>query len=444
MLKIDSRQVLKGDTFLAIKGIDFDGHDYIDEAISNGASKIIAMHGLYDVETIIVKDTNEYLKKYLLDNYYDKIKDIKIIGMTGTNGKTTTCYILHKCLNKLGVKSAYIGTIGFYIDDKIKDLNNTTPNIYDFYQMLLKCQEEGCKYVVVEVSSHALAYDRLDIVKFDMVIFSNLTKDHLDYHKTFENYALAKQKLFKQVKEDGLCFVNVDDSYKDYFMINENTITYGFNDSDYQIKEYEVSKEKTIFKVNDEEYVTKLLGKHNVYNLTSVIAVLKQMGFSSFKDIISNLDAPRGRMEAIKYNDNLIIIDYAHTPDAVLKVLTTVSEFNFDHIYTIIGCGGNRDSSKRYEMALYATNMSNMAIFTNDNPRFEDPNQIIEDMTSKLDNSNYEIILNRQKAIAKGIQKLQKNDILLILGKGHETYQVIEDRVIHFDDKEEVLNIIRR
>ena len=216
-IKDDSRKIKKGDTFIALNK----GHDYVQEAINNGASKVIVEKGLYDVETIVVPDTHEYLVNYLYDNYYDLIKDLKLIGMTGTNGKTTTCFLIYQALNKLNIKTAYIGTIGFYIDEKIKQTNNTTPDILEIYEMLLEAKENNCKYVVMETSSHALDMHRLDKLSFDIGIFSNLTIDHLDYHKTMENYALAKQKLFDKVKY--LSIVNSDSEYKDYFIKPNHT-----------------------------------------------------------------------------------------------------------------------------------------------------------------------------------------------------------------------------
>ena len=443
-IKSDSRKVEKGDTFIALNYVN-DGHKYIDDAIKNGATKIIAERGLYSVDTLIVNNTHDYLVKYLKDNYKEELSDLKIIGMTGTNGKTTTCYLIHKALNDLGEKCAYIGTIGFYINEKIKDLNNTTPDILDLYEMLLFSKKEGCKYVVMEVSSHALAMNRVSGLEFDYAIFSNLTRDHLDYHETMENYLEEKIKLFNMLKTKKTAILNIDSPYFKHFALEENNnISYGFNKCDYQITDYHISLKESIFTVNNENYSTKLIGKHNIYNLLCVIILLTELGFSidSIKEEISILECPRGRMEKINYNDNLIIVDYAHTPDAVSNVIDSVKELNAEHIYTIIGCGGNRDKKKRPIMAGIATSKSDYCIFTSDNPRFEDPNDIINDMIEKLDKTNYEIEINRVKAINRGIQLLNKNDILLVLGKGHETYQIIGDKKIDMDDKEIILSSI--
>ena len=446
-IKIDSRKIKPGDIFVALNTYN-DGHKYINDAINKGAKKIIASKGGYGVETIIVSDTKDYLINLLKNNYYNQIKDLKIIGITGTNGKTTTSYLIWQTLNKLGKKCAYIGTIGFYINEKIRDLNNTTPEILDVYEMLIECKEKDCEYVVMEVSSHALEQRRVDGILFDYAIFTNLTEDHLDYHKTMGNYALAKQKLFEKLKENGKAIINVDDKYHNYFL-KKGDITYGFNESNIQILNYDVNfKSNFDLKINNEiyDFETNLLGKYNIYNITALISVLVNLNvdINVIRYLVTTLTAPVGRMEFINYNTNQIIIDYAHTPDALENILLSVREFCKGKIYVILGCGGNRDKTKRPIMAKIATDLADYAIFTSDNPRDEDPSKIIEDMINDLENDNYEVDVNREKAINKGIQKLGKNDILLLLGKGHETYQVIKNERIHFDDKEKVLNFIRR
>lgn len=450
-VQVNSKKVKKGDIFIAIPGIHKDGHDYINEAIEKGASKIIAQHGTYPITTEIVTNTKQYLIDYLKAQEYSNIKDLTLIGMTGTNGKTTTCYLLHKLLNQLGIKTAYIGTIGFYIDQKIRDLKNTTPDILDLYELLLESKEKGCTCITIECSSQALDLKRLDGLLFDYAIFSNLTKDHLDYHLDMKHYALAKQKLFTHLKSNGKAIINIDDNYHSFFLLAKNqNITYGFEKSDYHIIDYVLNQSGSTFTIEKnkqmETYHTLLLGKHNIYNLTSIIVILKDMGFDTLtlQQKIALLEAPNGRMDTISYLENQIIIDYAHTPDAVQKVIEAVKALYPNHIYTIIGCGGNRDKTKRLEMGKIATDYSNYVIFTSDNPRYEDPEDIIQQMITGLDHNNYKIEVNREKAIQLGIQMLEKNDILLLLGKGHETYQIIRDEVVHFDDKEQVMKYIRR
>lgn len=447
MLRTNSKEVLKNDTFIAIRGENFDGHEYIEEAIENGATKVIAEYGLYSVETLIVNDTKEYLKNYIND-YKEEIKDLHLIGMTGTNGKTTTCYLLYQALNNIGKKCAYIGTIGFYIDDKLRDLKNTTPGVLDIYEMLLYAKKEGCSYVVMEVSSHALSQERVYGLEYDIAIISNVTRDHLDYHKTMEEYASAKQKLFYMIKDDGFAIIPENIEYKDYFKLNKNeNITYG-EEGDYKILSYKLDTDKSEFIVShnniEKTYKIGLLGLYNIYNIMNVIIILEKMEIPNIEDIVSELNPPPGRMDIVTYEDNKIIIDYAHTPDAVENIISSIRTITNEKVYVIIGCGGNRDKEKRPLMAKLATNLADYVIFTSDNPRNEDPEQIIVDMTENLDATNYEIEINREKAIIKGIQRCIKNDILLILGKGHENYQIIKNEKIYFDDKDIVLRYCRR
>lgn len=442
-IKTNSKLVKPGDTFVAIKGLTRDGHDYIEDAIKNGATSIICEHGNYDVETVVVDDTSKFLREYLYTNYHEKIKKLKLIGMTGTNGKTTTCYLIYQALQKIGKKCGYIGTIGFYIDGKVSELDNTTPEIQDMYDMLLTCYEQNCEYVVMEVSSHALSLGRVDTLMFDYAIFSNLTEDHLDFHKTFDDYIRAKNKLFNMVKKDGAAIINVDDSSYEK-MLNENNrnILFGFNDSDYKVLDYRYENYKTIFNINingkTEEIVTKLLGKYNIHNMMSVIIILLELDvpINEIKKIVSTLEFPPGRLDTINYKDSLIIVDYAHTPDAVYNVISCVREYAEGKIYTLVGCGGNRDKTKRPIMAKIATDLSDFVIITSDNPRFEDPKDIIKDMLEGLNNTNYEVIENRVDAIHKGIDLLNSKDVFLILGKGHEDYQIINGVKHHHDDKE--------
>ena len=447
-IKTDSRKVQKGDTFVAIKGATVDGHDYIESAIKNGATKIICEHGNYDVDTLIVPDTKEYLQNYIVSNFKDEVNKLDIIGITGTNGKTTTSYLTYQMLNKLGVKTAYIGTIGFYIDDDIKELPNTTPEILEVYSMLIEALEKGCKAVVMEVSSHALSLKRVEGLNFKIEAFTNLTEDHLDYHKTMENYLNAKLKILDQLKSDGTIIVNNDDEYGKYFK-QKNFKTIGFNESNYQILDYESDTNGTNinFKYNDNIYSVKtnLRGKFNVYNYMTTLAIINTYKYS-IDEIISitkSVYPPKGRCEQVIVRDAEAIIDYAHTPDAVEKIINSFLENKQGRIITIVGCGGDRDPMKRPIMGKIATEKSDYVIFTNDNPRTEDPNTIMNDIIAGVSKDNYEIILDRKSAINKGLSLLKTNDTLLILGKGHEDYQIIGHEKHHLDDKEIVLEYLK-
>ena len=439
MLQSDSRKVRIGDTFIALKGIKDDGHNYILDAINNGTKKIICEHGNYP-NMVKVDNTNTYLHKYLKDNYLKYINRLKLIGITGTNGKTTTSYLIYQAMNNLRIKCAYIGTIGFYINGKIKDNINTTPDILTLYHMLTKCVKENVKYVVMEVSSQGLYYNRVDGLKFDYAVFTNLTIEHLDFHKNMDNYLKEKMKLFSNLKEDGISIINSDDQYYKNF-ITDKCITYGVL-GDYKIRNINYNINNSSFTVNNIKYKTSLIGEYNIYNLCVVIIILKQLGISDDKiyNTILKLDSAPGRMDKIKYKDSIIIIDYAHSPDAVEKVLKTLKDKG--RITTIIGCGGNRDKSKRKIMGSIASKNSDYVIFTSDNPRYEESEDIIIDMIQNVDSFNYEIEINRENAIIKGIQRLKKNDILLILGKGHENYQEIKGVKYPFNDKDVVLKNI--
>ena len=448
-IQSDSRKIKQGDTFIALRGISSDGHDYIEKAIQNGAAKIIAEEGSYSVETEIVPNTRKYLNEYLKENYNKYLEKMNIIGITGTNGKTTTAWLIHEFLNRIGKKCAYIGTIGFYINEKICSLPNTTVDICDMYDLMIQAYDSGCENIVLEVSSHALSMGRIETIDFDYAIFTNLTQDHLDYHKTMENYADAKSKLFKKLKKTGTAIINIDDKYASYYLIDGNkNKTYGFNNADYQIVDYKLGVDSSSFEVINNNIKsninTNLLGKYNLYNILSVISLLMEMNIS-MDEITKNipyLKAPSGRMEFINYNNNAIVIDYAHTPDAIEKVITAVKDAIKGKIYVVFGCTGDRDRTKRSKMTELVNSLSDYFIITNDDPHFEDPSQIVDDMIKGFTSDKYEICLDRKEAIIKGINKLNENDILFILGKGHEEFMIIGNEKIPFNDKKVVLEYL--
>lgn len=448
-LKTDSRKVKPGDTFIAIRNVNRDGHDYIESAIQNGASKIIAEEGNYSVETMIVKNTRSYLENYLYKNVYPKIKDMKFIGVTGTNGKTTICFLMFQMLQKLGVNAAYIGTIGFYYQDKKRLLNNTTPDIDLLYDLLLEAKEAGCTCVVMEVSSHALDKNRIHGLTFDEVAFTNLTQDHLDYHKTLDNYANAKKKLFEKTRGDKIAVINGDDAYHNRFMLDNHNITISDNQGDLVFSNIHFSNLGTTFDFTYEdknyEVTIPMVGRYNIYNYLTSLLLVAKLGYSidEILKITDHLHAPSGRMEMIKYQTNSIFVDYAHTPDAVLNVLNSSKEYKQGKVITIIGCGGDRDNTKRPIMGKIAIENSDYVIFTNDNPRTEDPQKIMNDILKGVEKENYEVILDRKSAITKGMTLLNQGDILMILGKGHEDYQIIGTEKIHFSDQEIVKEYIK-
>lgn len=444
-LKTDSRKVEKGDTFLAIRNVNRDGHDYIEQAIQNGASKIICEKGSYSVETEIVSNTKEYLNEYLYTNYYPKIKDMNFIGVTGTNGKTTICFLVYQMLKKLGHNPAYIGTIGFYYKDTKKELNNTTPDTDLLYEMFLEAKENNCDTIVMEISSHALDKNRIYGLEFDEVAFTNLTQDHLDYHETMDKYKEAKQKLFKRTRNQKIAIINGDDQYGKDFIFDENNNTIiSANNGNCTITSIDFSHldTKITFSFEKTSYETtiKMVGRYNVYNYLTALFLVKNLGHSieEILNLSNGLSAPNGRMEKIDYKTNSIFIDYAHTPDAVENVLKSAEEYKKGKIITIIGCGGDRDPMKRPIMGKIAEKFSDYVLFTNDNPRTEDERKIMNDILSGVQKDNHEVIFDRKEAIRKGIELLKENDILMILGKGHEDYQIIGTEKHHFSDKEVV------
>ena len=449
-IKTDSRKIKKGDTFVAIKTIESDGHKYILDAIKNGASKIVCESGKYDIETINVPDTRAYLDEYLENTYSFIFDKMKIICVTGTNGKTTMAYLMYQALNLLGKKCAYLGTLGFYKKEgKMYKLDNTTPDICEIYEALYDSYKDNYEYFCIEASSQGIAQKRLDTLKYDYTVFTNLTHDHLDFHKTMENYASTKRKVFEDLKETGKAIINNDDSRCSYFSLEKNTnITYGINGGDYRVVnyDYKINGTNFVLKYNDSlyDFHMKLIGEYNIYNILPVIIILNDIGYSfdDIKCVLPKLNNGKGRMESIEYKDNLIVVDYAHTPDGMEKIIETFKKVIKGNIYIVFGMRGNRDRSKRPEMMEIATKNAKKTIITTNHVNHEDINQIVSDLVKGAINNNYEVILDRKAAIEKGISYLNKDDVLLILGKGHEDYLNLGDHVIHFDDVEEVNKIL--
>lgn len=442
MIKSDSRRVKKGDIFVALKGIKSDGHDYIMDAIDNGASKVVVEHGTYPIDTLVVCNTREYLKEYLSSNYKNIFNDMIVIGVTGTNGKTTTAYLLYQALNMLGIKTSMIGTLGYYRESKVGDLYNTCPDLAMMYELFVDSYNSGYKCIVLEASSQGLEEDRLYGIPFDYAIFTNLTHDHLDYHVSMENYAAAKKKLFLQLKDNGFGIVNVDDPYN-YFFDCKNLITYGFGNSDYKI----VSFNEESFTYNDgsDHFIFhNLVGKYNVYNLMATIVVLKKMGYeyNFIFDVVKKLRSPKGRMEVYNYLDNRIIVDYAHTPDALEKVISSVN--NYNRIFAVFGCTGNRDRDKRPIMTKFLLEKCSFVVITSDDLYDESFESIVSDMLNGIDYNNFSICSDRGQAISKGISMLKSNDVLLVLGKGHEEFIKIGNNRIPFNDGKYILDFINK
>ncbi|MDD2208586.1 MAG: UDP-N-acetylmuramoyl-L-alanyl-D-glutamate--2,6-diaminopimelate ligase [Bacilli bacterium] len=441
----DSRLVKNGQIFIAIKGHTVDGHDYIDVAVENGATSIIAERNVEaSVPVLVVPSTEEYLKRVLTKEYSPLLKDIKLIGVTGTNGKTTTCYLIYQLLKKLSKKVGYLGTIGFYYNDTEIELNNTTPDILTLYKLLLEAKNNDVEYIVMEISSHALELERIAGLKFVTGAFTNLSQDHLDFHETMDNYLKSKLKIKNYLTEDGIVVVNGDDSAGKAFQTG-NHVTIGTN-GNYKILNCDYYQDSTVidFIFDNQSYKVKinLISCFNVYNYMMSLAIIHSLGFGLDKIInqSGHIYPPKGRCESIKVGNSFAVVDYAHTPDAVEKVIKAHLELEHNRVITIVGCGGDRDPKKRPLMGNIATSLSDYVIFTNDNPRTEDPEKIMDDIVKDNTNTNYEIIFDRKDAIEKGLAMLSDKDFLLILGKGHEDYQIIGHEKIYFDDAEVVRN----
>ena len=456
-INYDSRKVCDNDLFVCVKGYATDGHKYADKAISSGA-KVIVLQDDIDIEnkdiTIIkCSDTRKALA-LMGANYYDNPSNkMKIIGITGTNGKTTTAFMIKDILESAGKKVGLIGTIANYICGETIHTERTTPESLELQELFAHMVSKGVEYCVMEVSSHSLELDRVYGINFECGIFTNLTRDHLDFHKTFENYYGAKFKLFER---SSIKLINTDDTYgmqvlDDCKKLNAKDL-YSFSlksDSDYKAYDEVMGSRNIKFKVrlnNEEEFILGIPGEYNIYNALGAIGVCHKLGISieAIKEGIENAVVP-GRCERVGKEYNLpyeIIIDYAHTPDGLDNILKTAKAFTKGRLIAIFGCGGDRDKVKRPQMGKIGVNIADLSIITSDNPRSEDPMAIIEDIKAGLDKDNYIIIESRYDAIKKAIEMAEKDDVIVIAGKGHETYQILKDKTIHFDEREVVKEIL--
>ena len=451
-LEFDSRKIKQGDVFIALEGSIVDGHTFISKAVENGAKTILVEKDVDKVEGInyfLVDGLREKMG-IIASNFYGYPQNqLKIVGVTGTNGKTTTTYILESILGEKNV--ARIGTVEYKIGDEIIPAPNTTPSSLEIIKICKKALEKNIKYLIMEVSSHGLDIGRVNMLRFEAGIFTNLTLDHLDYHKTMENYYLAKRKLFDLVKDKKNSIINIDDEYGKRYLEYTNGISYGIGQGDIQgeIKQITREGQEVTIKIFEKEYKInlRLLGRYNLSNLLGAIGAVKTLGLSD-EEIISKIPlihgAP-GRFEPVKIDrDFTVIVDYAHTGDALENILKSINEFKTNRVITVFGCGGDRDKTKRPIMGGIAEKYSDIVIVTSDNPRTEDPEEIIKDIVVGLTKENHIIEIHREKAIEKAISLAEKNDIILIAGKGHENYQVIGREKIHFDDKEEVIKAIKK
>lgn len=448
-LTFDSRKVIKESLFVAINGTESNGHDYIETAIKAGARSIVC-EGLPEtqhekVTYVQVKDSHETLGK-LSSNFYDNPSEkLKLVAITGTNGKTTTATLLYNLFQNLGLKSGLLSTVNIRVGNETIVATHTTPDPISLNIHLKKMVEAGCKYCFMEASSHGLAQKRMAGLKVAGGVFTNISHDHLDYHKTFDDYILAKKLLFDGLDAQAFALVNVDDRHGKTMLHHTKAKKYGFalkNEADFKAKILEHQLDGMLVKIGAHELWSKLIGTFNAYNLLAVYAVAILLKQDELQTVtaLSNLKSVEGRFEYVKSKSGITaIIDYAHTPDALKNVLETIKTIRggAKKVITVVGCGGNRDKTKRPEMAKIATNLSDQVVFTSDNPRNEDAQTIITEMEAGVEmhlQNRYLSIVNREQAIKTAVQLSEAGDIILIAGKGHEKYQDIQGEKRPFDD----------
>lgn len=456
-IQSDSRQVTAGSLFVAVRGTAVDGHDYIRNAIEKGAVAIVCEEipeelASKPVAFVEVGDSATALGKLISRWYGDPSDKLILVGVTGTNGKTTTATLLYELFRKLGHKVGLLSTVCNYIDEEAIPTDHTTPDPLTLHSLLARMVEAGCEYAFMEVSSHAIDQRRISGLSFNGGIFTNLTRDHLDYHKTVDNYLKAKKKFFDDLSDSAFALTNLDD--KSGLVMLQNTkakkFTYSLRSlADFKAKILESHFEGTDLLINDKEVFVHFTGRFNAYNLLAVYGAAVALGKTQDEILIamSTLYPVAGRFETIHSPlGYTAIVDYAHTPDALTNVLNSINEVlgGKGRVITVVGAGGNRDKGKRPLMAREAFKSSDQLILTSDNPRFEDPEQIIQDMTAGLTPEEMTQVLcvtDRAQAIKTATMLAQKGDVILIAGKGHEDYQEVKGVKHHFDDREQIRQI---
>ena len=450
-LEYDSRRIEAGACFFAVTGVASDGHNYISSAIERGAVAVVCQQlpeeRNDEVSYIVVKDSNVAMAAMAASFYDHPSHELHLVGVTGTNGKTTTATLLYDMFTALGYRAGLISTVVYRIGEERIDSTHTTPDAIRLNAMMRRMVEAGCDYCFMEVSSHAAAQHRIAGLHFEGALFSNLTHDHLDYHGTYKEYIRAKRSFFDALSEDAWAVTNIDDRNGEVMVQNCKAHIYRLSlrsMADYRCKVIEMLPDGMLLNLDGVETWVKFSGKFNAYNLTTVYAAARLLGVDKMEalTILSQLRPVSGRFETIVANDGtMAIVDYAHTPDALENVLETIEELRRDNqqLFVVCGCGGDRDRTKRPEMASIAAKYATTAIFTSDNPRTENPEAILDDMVAGVkDRHNYLRISDRREAIRTAAMMAHKGDIILIAGKGHEDYQIIGTEKHHFDDREQI------
>ena len=455
-VQFDSRKVKAGSLFIAISGTQSDGHNYIGSAIEKGAVAVVCErlpeNPDKEVCYIQVENSNEALGLIAAKWNGNPSKKLKLVGVTGTNGKTTTATLLYQLFRCFGHKCGLLSTVVNYVEGEAIPATHTTPDPLELNALLAKMVDAGCEYAFMEVSSHAIDQRRIGGLDFDGGIFTNLTRDHLDYHKTFDNYLKAKKRFFDDLPKKAFALTNLDDKNGEVMLQNTKAGKYGYSirqTADFRAKILEDTFEGMTLSVAQHTVVVPFVGRFNASNLMAVYGAAVLLGKDGYEVLVhlSGLRPVNGRFEALRSPKGFTaIVDYAHTPDALVNVLNTIKEVLRDRgeVITVCGAGGNRDKGKRPIMAQEAVNASNTVIITSDNPRFEDPQDIINDMMAGLDEEqkqNVITIVDRKEAIKTACRLAKKGDVVLVAGKGHENYQEIQGVKHHFDDHEVLCDI---
>lgn len=448
----DSRQVKEGFLFVCIKGASFDGHSVAQQMLDIGAVAVVCEYDLGVENQIIVDDTRKAYSPICASFFGNPADSLKLIGLTGTNGKTTTTFLIKQILENVGKKVGLIGTVQNMVGDEVYPAHYTTPDPHELQSLFRKMVDAGCEYCIMEVSSQALAQGRVEGIHFHIGAFTNLTQDHLDYHKTWENYFESKKLLFKAC---DCAVTNLDDEYglKIVDGCSCKVVTYGVDNmkADFVARNVGFSANGVRYDLVGEKMgrvSCPIPGRFSVYNSLCATSVALTLGvdFTDVLEAISKSNGVKGRIEVVPTpNQNYtVIIDYAHSPDGLENIISSLKEIANGRVVTVFGCGGDRDRTKRPKMGKIAAELSDFCVVTSDNPRSENPSAIIEDILEGMKDTAtpYEVVENRKEAIAWAMKNAQPNDIILLAGKGHETYQILPTGTIHFDEREAVAEVL--
>jgi UDP-N-acetylmuramoyl-L-alanyl-D-glutamate--2,6-diaminopimelate ligase len=453
-VRYDSRRVNSGNLFVAVRGTSFDGHSFIEQAVDKGAVAVVGERAALSqrATAIVVPDSREALAQLAANFFGEPSRKLRMIGVTGTNGKSTTTFLIKQLLERASQSTGLIGTIQYEIGERRLPAARTTPESLDLQELLSQCVEAGCRNVAIEVSSHALSQGRANEIEFDIGVFTNLTRDHLDFHNGMKEYFLAKARLFESLrqsqKKDPKAVVNIDDPYGQQLVARFGRdlpiISYGMGArADFRASDFKVDMNGTSYRLDakDKSYLVRLplIGRFNIYNSLAALAAAHAVGLDVRSAVLALAKAPQipGRLEAVPAKRKFqVFVDYAHTDDALLNVVKTCRDLNPNRLILVFGCGGNRDRAKRPLMGAVADQYADYAFITSDNPRKEDPEAIVRDIETGFKHKNYEKIVDRKMAITRAIAMAQPRDIVLIAGKGHEKYQEFSDHTVPFDDVE--------